>query len=105
MDTDGDGTIDFEEFLGMMTSTQEDKSTSFTDEIIGAFATFDSDDSGYVSEEQLRQIVTNLGEKLDDDEIASVIARCKEKLWLDERGRISYRDFILNEMQDTNGVD
>ena len=23
---------------------------------------------------------------------------CKEKGWVDERGRISYRDFVLNEM-------
>ena len=104
VDLDGNGTIEFDEFLQMMTSTQ-DNSTSFENEIIGAFATFDSDDSGYVSEEQLKKVVTNLGERLEDDEVAAVIACCKEKGWVDERGRISYRDFVLNEMQDTEGVD
>jgi|EP01044_Picomonas_judraskeda_P011299 calmodulin len=104
VDMDGSGSIDFEEFLGMMTSTKNN-SMSFESEIIGAFQTFDSDDSGYVSEDQLRAVVTNLGERLDDDEIAAVIACCKEKGWVDERGRISYRDFVLNEMQDSNGVD
>ena len=104
VDMDGNGSINFEEFLGMMTATQ-DKGTSFESEIIGAFATFDADDSGYVSEEQLRAVVTNLGERLDDDEVAAVIACCKEKGWVDERGRISYRDFVLNEMQDSSGRD
>jgi|EP01043_Picozoa_sp_COSAG02_P054866 Ca2+-binding EF-hand superfamily protein len=104
VDMDGNGSIDFEEFLGMMTATQ-DNSSSFESEIIGAFATFDADDSGYISEEQLKSVVTNLGERLEDDELAAVIDTCKEKGWVDERGRISYRDFVLNEMQDSNGVD
>ena len=69
----------------MMTATQDN--STFESEIIGAFATFDADDSGYISEEQLKAVVTNLGERLDDDEIAAVIATCKEKGWVDERGQ------------------
>jgi len=104
VDLDGNGTIEFDEFLEMMTSTK-DQGGSFENEIIGAFATFDTDDSGYISEEQMKAVVTNLGECLEDDEIAAVVACCKEKGWVDERGRISYRDFVLNEMQDAAGVD
>ena len=104
VDLDGNGTIEFDEFLEMMASTK-DSSTSFENEIVRAFATFDTDDSGYVSVEQLRAVVTNLGEKLEEKEIQQVVSCCKEKGWVDERGRISYRDFVLNEMQDTEGVD
>ena len=104
VDLDGNGTIEFDEFLEMMASTK-DSSTSFENEIVRAFATFDTDDSGYVSVEQLRAVITNLGEKLEEKEIQQVVSCCKEKGWVDERGRISYRDFVLNEMQDTEGVD
>ena len=104
VDDDGSGSIEFDEFLEMMASTKG-SSTSFENEIVRAFATFDTDDSGYVSVEQLRAVITNLGEKLEEKEIQQVVSCCKDKGWVDERGRISYRDFVLNEMQDTEGVD
>ena len=81
VDLDGNGTIEFDEFLEMMASTK-DSSTSFENEIVRAFATFDTDDSGYVSVEQLRAVVTNLGEKLEEKEIQQVVSCCKEKGWV-----------------------
>ena len=71
MDTDGNGTIDFPEFLAMMTNRLKDNYTD--EEIREAFRVFDKDGNGFISAAELRHVMTNLGEKLTDEEIEDMI--------------------------------
>lgn len=71
VDADGSGTIDFAEFLTLM-ARKIDASDSRT-EIIDAFKVFDKDGSGKISAEELRQVMTNLGENLSNAEVDEII--------------------------------
>ena len=81
-DKDGDGTIDFPEFLTMMARKMKDSDTE--EEIIEAFKVFDKDGNGFISAAELRHVMTNLGEKLTDEE-------CDEMI----RDFINYSPFII----------
>jgi calmodulin len=60
VDADGNGTIDFPEFLTMMARKMKD--TDSEEEIKEAFKVFDKDGNGYISAAELRHVMTNLGE-------------------------------------------
>merc|ERR1719210_2228243 len=62
VDVDGNGTIDFPEFLTLMARKMKDTDTE--DELKEAFRVFDKDSNGYISAAELRHVMTNLGEKL-----------------------------------------
>jgi Ca2+-binding EF-hand superfamily protein len=62
VDADGNGTIDFPEFLTMMARKMKD--TDSEEEIKEAFKVFDKDGNGYISAAELRHVMTNLGEHL-----------------------------------------
>jgi len=66
-----DGMIDFPEFLSLMARKMKDTDTE--EELIEAFKVFDRDGNGFVSATELRHIMSNLGEKLTDDEIDEMI--------------------------------
>ena len=63
----GNGTIDFPEFLTMMARKMKD--TDSEEELRESFRVFDKDGNGYISAAELRHVMTNLGEKLTDDEV------------------------------------
>lgn len=63
----GNGEIDFEEFLQMMSKKIKDTDTE--EEIRDAFKIFDKDGNGLISAHELKQIMANLGEKLTDEEL------------------------------------
>jgi hypothetical protein len=58
--TQESGTIEFPEFLTMMARKMQD--TDSEEEIKEAFKVFDKDGTGYISAEELRHVMTNLGE-------------------------------------------
>lgn len=62
VDADGNGTIDFPEFLTMMARKMRD--TDSEEEIKEAFKVFDKDGNGYISAAELRHVMTNLGSPL-----------------------------------------
>ena len=89
VDSDGNGTIDFPEFLTMMARKMKDTDTE--EEIREAFRVFDKDGNGFISAAELRwentglvsiwacihwlftrHVMTNLGEKLTDEEVDEV---------------------------------
>lgn len=63
----GNGEIDFEEFLQMMSKKIKDTDTE--EEIRDAFRIFDKDGNGLISANELKQLMANLGEKLTDEEL------------------------------------
>ena len=64
---DGDGTIDFPEFLTMMAremrerDRKEMRERDSKEEIKEAFKVFDEDGNGYINTAELRHVMTNLG--------------------------------------------
>merc|ERR1711909_135833 len=65
VDADGNGTIDFPEFLSLMARKMKDTDTE--EELVEAFKVFDRDGNGLISAAELRHVMTNLGEKLTDE--------------------------------------
>ncbi|CAF4809578.1 unnamed protein product, partial [Rotaria magnacalcarata] len=65
------GTIDFPEFLTLMARKMKD--TDSEEEIREAFRVFDKDGNGYISVDELRNVMTSLGEKLTDEEVNQMI--------------------------------
>ena len=59
VDADGNGTVDFPEFLTMMAGKKRD--TDDEEEIREAFKVFDKDGNGYISAAELRHVMINLG--------------------------------------------
>ena len=71
VDADGNGTIDFPEFLNLMARKMQD--TDSEEELKEAFKVFDKDGNGFISAAELRHVMTNLGEKLTDEEVDEMI--------------------------------
>merc|ERR1712019_332715 len=71
VDADGNGTIDFPEFLSLQARKMKDTDTE--EELIEAFKIFDRDGSGFIDAAALRHVMSNLGEKLTDEELDEMI--------------------------------
>lgn len=71
VDADGNGLIDFAEFVTLMARKMNNADKDA--EIREAFSVFDKDGSGKISGDELRQIMRSLGEELTEDEIQQMI--------------------------------
>jgi len=92
VDADGNGTIDFPEFLTMMARKMKD--TDSEEEILEAFKVFDKDGNGFISAAELRHIMTNLGEKLTDEEVDEMLREAD----IDGDGQINYEEVVKGMM-------
>ncbi|XP_021566870.1 calmodulin-like [Carlito syrichta] len=93
VDADGNGTIDFPEFLTMMARKMKD--TTSEEEIREAFHVFDKDGNGYMSAAELCHVMmfltmTNLGEKLTDEDVDKTIREADT----DGDSQVNYEVFI-----------
>jgi centrin-1 len=61
------GTIDFNDFLTMMTIKMSEKDSK--EEIMKAFRLFDDDETGKISFKNLKRVAKELGENLTDEEL------------------------------------
>lgn len=87
-DTDGNGQIEFNEFMKMMQEKMQQVDSD--EEIREAFKVFDKNGDGYISAAELRHVMTNLGEKLTDDEVNEMIKEAD----LDGDGQINFEEFV-----------
>ncbi|KAM9234571.1 LOW QUALITY PROTEIN: calmodulin-alpha-like [Dugong dugon] len=87
-DADGNGTVNFLEFLTMMPRKMKD--TDSEEEIREAFHVFDKDGNGYINAAELCHMMTNPGEKLIDQEVDEMIREEDT----DGDGQVNYEEFV-----------
>ena len=89
VDSDGNGEVDFQEFLTMMTHKMHNIDTE--DEMREAFKLFDRDGNGYISPAELKQVMNNLGERLTEAEVDLMI----REVDANGDGQVNYEGKIL----------
>eukprot|EP01083_Nonionella_stella_P227837 807999_1 len=87
IDADGDGTIDFNEFLAML--TRKANTNQMEDDIQKAFKVFDKGNRGKIGINELREIMLGLGEDLSDEQLNIMI----KEIDSDGDGYVTYEDF------------
>ena len=87
VDADGDGRIDFPEFLTMMSrkafNYDPDK------ELEDAFKVFDKNGDGFISSNELKQVLLSLGEKATDNDIVLMMKEADTN----NDGKICFEEF------------
>ncbi|CAJ0952122.1 unnamed protein product, partial [Mesorhabditis belari] len=87
-DSDGNRTVDFPEFLQMM--AQKMKAPAGEDDLRKAFQVFDKDQNGFISAEELRHVMTSLGDSLTEQEVEEMI----EEADVNGDGQVNYEEFV-----------
>merc|ERR1712203_572519 len=88
IDKDGSGTIDFNEFLEMMTTKMSEKDSR--EEILKAFRLFDDDETGFITLKNLRRVAKEIGENMTDEELQEMIDEADR----DGDGQVSEEEFL-----------
>ena len=83
----GNGKIDFEEFVMMMAKQQ----CLGPEELQQAFGMFDKDGDGFIDAAELRHLLTNLGERLSEEEVDEMIAEVD----IDGDGKVDYKGKVM----------
>lgn len=87
LDADGNGSIDFGEWLSLMTKRVNDKDSRAN--INKIFALFDDERTGFISIKNLRRIAQELGENVTEEELQELINRADT----DHDGLVSEEEF------------
>jgi len=87
-------TIEFNEFLQMMSKQQSDDIN--LDSLMEAFKIFDKDDDGYLTVAELRRIMTQLGERMPTRELEEMVREADH----DNDGLINCQEFCAILCQD-----
>ena len=91
VDVDGNGTIDLDEFIGLLRTKKTGKYAKMTleDELKEAFKVFDTDNNGSIDAEELAKVMTALGENLTKQDIEFMI----KSVDLDGNAEIDFKEF------------
>ena len=87
IDADGDGQIDFDEFLAML--TRKANTNQIEDDIQKAFKVFDKGNRGKIGINELREIMLGFGEDLTDEQLNVMI----KEIDSDNDGYVTFEDF------------
>ena len=90
IDDNGDGEIDFEEFVTLMQKHIQYIDESDEDLVLRAFKSFDKDHDGKITNYEFRYILSQLGDAFTDEECDTLFKECD----LDNDGVLVYQDFI-----------
>jgi len=88
VDDDGNGTIEFKEFLDLMSKKMEQRNP--IEELKKAFRTFDIDDSGRITAENLVRVAEELKEPLTLEDAKGMIYEATR----DREGTVNIEDFL-----------
>ena len=88
IDLDGNGVIDFNEFLYLMVKKMKENDTE--EELLEAFKVFDRDGNGYVTSHELRNVITSLCEDSTPEEVQEMIKEAD----IDGDGQVDYQEFV-----------
>eukprot|EP00794_Sanderia_malayensis_P015262 gene15262-16837_t len=83
-DYSGDGTVSFNEFIQLIREGL--KLEEKEGEVVEAFRVFDREGNGFINAAEIRRVMTNLGEKLNDEEVDEMIKEAD----LDGDGQVNY---------------
>ena len=86
-DLDNDGCLNFDEFIEMMSKTVRDEETEV--KTMEAFKVFDRDGSGVIRISELKHILMNLGEPINEEEADDLLRLAEE-----DDGLIDYVQFV-----------
>ncbi|ONK64999.1 uncharacterized protein A4U43_C07F32410 [Asparagus officinalis] len=84
----GEKNMDFAEFLNQM--TRKMKEIDAEEELREVFKVFDRDQNGYITANELRNVMISLGEKLTHEETEQMIREAD----LDGDGQVDYQEFV-----------
>merc|ERR1719219_3214744 len=87
VDVDGNGTIEFPEFLELMKMKAKEDDDAET--IREAFKLFDRDQDGYITCKELKKVTTMLGQPLSAEEVDEFMAEAD----VDQNGKLDYDEF------------
>ncbi len=87
MDNNGNGVIEFEEFLDMMTARISDVNPR--EDLERVFKLFDDDRTNDISAENLARVAKELGEDISEEELKEIVMRAD----LDGDGKLTFEDF------------
>jgi calmodulin len=87
VDLDGNGDIDFNEFLVLMASKMRDNDSE--EEMMESFKVFDKDGNGYLSKNDFKAVMEALGEPLTPEELDEIMKDWDE----DGDGQLNYDEF------------
>lgn len=88
VDTDADGVISFPEFLEEMVRGM--KAWGKKQDLQEAFRVFDVDRNGYISVDELKQVMAKLGEELSQEVLEAMIHEAD----VDQDGQVNYEEFV-----------
>ncbi len=81
------------EFVTLMAHKMADEKSE--DNLRSAFAVFDTTGDGYISADEMRRIMINVGEPVTLEDVERLI----ERVDIDGDGQISYEDFVTSMME------
>ena len=86
----GEGELDFEEFVTLMEEYERKKDRNDNDIILNAFISFDKDNDGKINNDEFKYILSKLGHSFTEEECNTFFKECN----LDKDGLLNYKDFI-----------
>ncbi|CAD5120148.1 DgyrCDS8724 [Dimorphilus gyrociliatus] len=89
IDADGNGIIEFPEFVDLMSRRPWGKLGS-DEELRGAFQVFDKGNDGTIDVKEIRSVLTGSGEKLTDEQLDELL----NTLTPDGEGKLRYEDMV-----------
>mmetsp|Transcript_29581 Transcript_29581/g.55359 ORF Transcript_29581/g.55359 Transcript_29581/m.55359 type:complete len:172 (-) Transcript_29581:112-627(-) len=92
LDKDGNASLDFEEFLDLMSGKEGKEEKDTKEEIDKIFRLFDMENKGYIDVKDVQKVCKELGERLTNEEITEIVRRaCQDE----SKGEITAEDFYL----------
>ncbi|WAR19340.1 CALM-like protein [Mya arenaria] len=100
VDTDGDGAINFAEFLNFIAREQLAEGPEEQSELQQMFAMFDRNRDGRITHAEMKRALAETGQNVPDSEIESMIREADDNC----DGKVSYKEFVATMKKKYPGV-